>query len=218
LIAKYKNESFEFFKYNNSKGERINTVFVFESQADYLDKYLSYYQDLPNLTEVIVFASDGTFKISRNGMEYFIRHSHQDVFTDKEGNTRGVSLEVSKIVRNNLIKRFNDLMTATDFDQIKQIVTESKTKGFGELSIYDTSLRIAKFKNIEPDKVYLHAGARKGYEVLERKGYIPIGATKKNYLTIEELPFEFQKNLKTYEAENVGCLYKAQFEQLPNKK
>ena len=211
LINSYKNEEFEFFKYNNSDGESINTVFVFESQKNYLDKYLSYYKDLPNLTEVIVFATDGTFKITKNGLEFYIRHSHQDVFTDKEGNTRGVSKEISKLVRNNLITRFNDIMTATTFDQILQIVTECKVKGFGELSIYDTSIRIAKFKDIEPDKVYLHAGARKGFEVLEEKGYIPEGASKKKFLTKDELPKEFQENLKCYEAENIACLYKDKF-------
>ena len=217
LIHKYKNEEFEFFKYNNSEGKSINTVFLFESQQDYLDKYLSYYKELPNLTEVVVFASDGTFKISKNGIDFFIRHSHQDVFTDKEGNTRGVSKEISKLVRNNLITRFSDLMTATTFDQIMQIVSECKVKGFGELSIYDTSMRIASYKNIEPDKVYLHAGARMGFEILESKGYIPKGATKKKYLTKEELPVEFQTQLKCYEAENMGCLCKAKFKELPNK-
>lgn len=217
LINRYKNQEFEFFKYNNSDGESINTVFVFESQKDYLDKYLSYYKDLPNLTEVIVFATDGTFKITKNGLEFYIRHSHQDVFTDKEGNTRGVSKEISKLVRNNLITRFNDIMTATTFDQILQIVTECKVKGFGELSIYDTSIRIAKFKDIEPDKVYLHAGARKGFEVLEEKGYIPVGASKKKFLTKSELPKEFQESLKCHEAENVACLYKGEFNGLQRR-
>lgn len=217
IINSYKNDKFEFFKYNNSDGESIRTVFVFESQKDYLDKYLSYYKELPNLTEVIVFAADGTFKVTKNGLEFFIRHGHQDVFTDKEGNTRGVSKEITKLVRNNLITRFNDLMTATTFDQIMQIVTECKVKGFGELSIYDTSLRIAMFKNIEPDKVYLHAGARKGFEVLEEKGYIPVGASKKKYLTEDDLPGEFKENLKSHEAENVACLYKTEFLSLPQR-
>lgn len=195
LINRYKNEEFEFFKYNNSDGESINTVFVFESQKDYLDKYLSYYKDLPNLTEVIVFATDGTFKITKNGLEFYIRHSHQDVFTDKEGNTRGVSKEISKLVRNNLITRFNDIMTATTFDQILQIVTKCKVKGFGELSIYDTSIRIAKFKDIEPDKVYLHAGTRKGFEVLEKKDTYLRVHLKRNFLQRTNCRKNFRKTL-----------------------
>ena len=113
--------------------------------------------------------------------------------------------------------RDNDIMTATTFDQILQIVTECKVKGFGELSIYDTSIRIAKFKDIEPDKVYLHAGARKGFEVLEEKGYIPVGASKKKFLTKSELPKEFQESLKCHEAENVACLYKDEFNGLQRR-
>lgn len=194
LINRYKNKEFEFFKYNNSEVQSINTVFVFESQNNYLDKYLNYYKELPNLTKVIVFATDGTFKNTKNGLVFYNRHSHQDVFTDKEGNTRGISKKNSKLVRNKLITRFNDIMTATTFDQILQIVTECKVKGFGELSIYDTSLRIAKFKNLEPNKVYLHTDARKGFEVLEEKGYIPSGASKKKFLQKKNCHKNFKKN------------------------
>lgn len=217
LIEKYKKQEFELFKHKDNDDNLINTVFVFESQSDYLDKYLNYYKDLPNLTEVIVFATNGTFKLTKNGIEFFLRHNHQEIFKDREGNQRGVSREIVKIVKNNLITRFNHLMNASTFEQIMQIVTECKVKGFGELSIYDTSLRIAMFKGIEPDKVYLHAGTRKGFEVLEKKGYVSEGASKKKSLTKEELPKEFQK-LKTYETENHSCLYKKEYEMLPNIK
>ena len=46
---------------------------------------------------------------------------------------------------------------------------------------------------------------------LEEKGYIPEGASKKKFLTKDELPKEFQENLKCYEAENIACLYKDKF-------
>ena len=52
-----------------------------------------------------------------------------------------------------------------------KIVEECKVKGFGELSIYDTAVRIGAHLRIEPDKVYLHAGAREGIKALEDKGY-----------------------------------------------
>ncbi|WP_019988325.1 hypothetical protein [Rudanella lutea] len=216
ILFRYKNEEFSFFKYNDSDGEPINTVFVLESQADYLDKYLNFYKELPNLTEVIVFAADGTFKITNRGMAYFIRHGHQDVFTDKEGNTRGVSKEITKLVRNNLLTRFNDLENATTFDQIMKIVTECKVRGFGELSIYDTSLRIAAYKNIEPDKVFLCAGTRAGSEILEMKGFVKEGTSKKRFVSDEELPLEFrtQSGLSKKEIHNIACLYKLLFRQL----
>ncbi len=216
LVQKYIDEPCEYFKYRNSVGDSIDMLFIFESHKDYLDTYLKFYKQLPNLTEVIVFSCDGEFKLTKDGIEYFIRHNHQEVFVDLDKNVRGVSLEITKLVRNNLFKRLNEINAARSFDELMQIVTESKVKGFGELSIYDTTIRIARFKNLEPDKVYLHAGARKGFEILEQKGYISEGNSQKKYLTREQLPKEFS-DLKIYEVENHSCLYKDQYKLLENK-
>ena len=57
-------------------------------------------------------------------------------------------------------------------------------KGIGELTIYDTALRIGFYLDIYPDKVYLHAGTREGAKRL-------IGEDKvknKKYLEMSELP------------------------------
>lgn len=207
LISQYKTEEYKFWKYRDKNGNDIQTHFFFETHSDYLDKYLSFYKELPNLTEVIVHASDGIFKLTNNGIEYFIRHNHQEVFLDKDGNKRGVPFEVSKQVRDNLIKRMNDILKARTFDEIFQVVTECKVKGFGELSIYDTSMRIASHLNIEPDKIYLHAGARKGLEILEEKGYVKDGSSKKKYVEIKEMPKQMQQ-LKAAETEHMLCSMK----------
>jgi hypothetical protein len=95
LIAQYKTEEYKFWKFWDSDGKEIKTYFFFETHADYLDKYLGFYKSLPNLTDVIVHASDGIFKLTNQGIEYFIRHNHQEVFLDKEGNQRGISYELS---------------------------------------------------------------------------------------------------------------------------
>ena len=207
LIDQYKTEDYKFWKYNDKDGNNIKTHFFFETHTEYLDKYLSFYKELPNLTEVIVHAADGIFKLTNNGIEYFIRHNHQEVFLDRNGNQRGVSYEISKQVRNNLIKRMNDLLKARNFDEIFQIVTECKVKGFGELSIYDTSMRIASHLNIEPDKIYLHAGARKGLEILEKKGYVELGSSKRKNIEIKNMPEPMQK-LKAAESEHMLCSMK----------
>lgn len=213
LINQYKSEDYKFWKYKDKDGKSIDTHFFFETHSEYLDKYLSFYKDLPNLTELIVHAADGIFKLTNNGVEYFIRHNHQEVFLDKEGNQRGVPFEVSKQVRDNLIKRMNEILKARTFDEIHQIVAESKVKGFGELSIYDTSMRIASNLNIEPDKVYLHAGARKGMEILEEKGYVEQGSSKKKYIEIIDMPKPMQK-LKAAETEHLLCSMKDNMIQL----
>lgn len=207
LIAQYKMEQYKFWKFCDKDGKEIKTHFFFESHADYLDKYLGFYKTLPNLTELIIHASDGIFKLTNQGIEYFIRHNHQEVFLDKEDNLRGIPYELSKQVRNNLIKRTNDILKSTTFDNLFQIVLESKVKGFGELSIYDTALRIASQMNIEPDKVYLHAGSRKGAELLEEKGYIKEGSSKKKYLKIEDLPLPLQSQ-KADDTQHFFCSMK----------
>ena len=207
LIDQYKTEDYKFWKYIDKDGNNIKTHFFFETHAEYLDKYLSFYKELPNLTEVIVHAADGIFKLTNNGIEYFIRHNHQEVFLDRNGNQRGVSYEISKQVRNNLIERMNYLLKVRNFDEIFQIVTECKVKGFGELSIYDTSMRIASHLNIEPDKIYLHAGARKGLEILEKKGYVELSSSKRKNIEIRNMPEPMQK-LKAAESEHMLCSMK----------
>jgi len=207
LINQFQKEEYKFWKYRDKEGKEIVTHFFFETHSDYLDKYLSFYKNLPNLTEVIVHAADGIFKLTNNGVEYFIRHNHQEVFLDKEGNQRGVPYEISKIVRDNLIKRTNDILKAKNFDDLYNIVYECKVKGFGDLSVYDSAMRIAAKLNIEPDKVYLHAGARKGMEILEAKGYVENGSSKKKFVDIKDMPREIQQ-LKAAETEHMLCSMK----------
>ena len=215
LIQQYNTEEYKFWKYRDKDGKDITTHFFFETHCDYLDRYLGFYKELPNLTEVIVHAADGIFKITNQGIEYFIRHNHQEVFLDNEGNQRGVPYEVSKQVRDNLIKRTNDILKARTFDALFKIVTECKVKGFGELSIYDTAMRIATHMNIEPDKVYLHAGARKGMEILEDRGYVDSGSSKKKFMELKDMPKPMQ-NLKAAETEHLLCSMKGKMNQLEN--
>src|ERR1700733_5236078 len=215
LILQYKIKDYKFYKIQNKDGNEINTHFVFETHGDYLDKYLAFYKNLPNLTELIVHAPDGTFKITNNGIEYFIRHNHQEVFIDNLGHQRGIEYLISKKVRDNLLKRINKVLAATTFDKIIEIVTECRVKGFGELAIYDTSMRIASYLNIEPDKVYLHAGTRKGMEILEIKGYVGIGISKMKYVETEILPKEL-KVLKAAETEHFLCSMKENMQYLDN--
>jgi hypothetical protein len=217
LIKEYKMEDYAFWKYKDKEGNDIKAYFVFDTHSDYLDKYLNFYKNLPNLTELIVHAADGVFKLTKNGVEYFIRHNHQEVFLDRLGNQRGVPFEISRQVRDNLIKRMNDIFTARTFDEIFKIVTDCKVKGFGELSIYDTSMRIASYLNIEPDKVYLHAGARKGMEILEKKGYVYQGSAKRKFIEINAMP-EPLKQLTAAETEHFLCSKKEKMKNLEKVK
>lgn len=209
LIAKYLQEDYSFFKYRDSEGRDLKVAFVFENHPDYLSKYLSFYSQLPNMTEVIVFACDGIFKLTQNGLEYFIKHPHQEVFTDREGNERGIKPDVLKEMKTRILKRIGDLVKAKTFDELMSIIESEKVPGFGELAIYDTTMRIASFLKLEPDKVYLHAGTREGMKKLEERGLVPPGSSKRKAVPVEHLP-EPLKKLRPAETEHLLCWGKGQ--------
>jgi hypothetical protein len=209
LIRLYQTETYSIWKYTDIHGNTINQKFVFDTHADYLDRYLGYYKELPDFTELIVNAAGGIFKLTNGGVQYFIRHNHQQEFTDNEGFKRGISLDIIKEVRNNLIMQIGELHNVKNFDNVVELVTSAKVKGFGELAIYDTSVRIASRLNIEPDKVYLHAGSRTGVLRMEEKGYFKPGTSKRKFIDITELPKPVQV-LKPLEAEHMFCCMKTQ--------
>ena len=68
-------------------------------------------------------------------------------------------------------------------------------------------MRIASNLNIQPNKVYLHAGARKGMEILEEKGYVEQGSSKKKHIEIKDMPKQMQQ-LKAAETEHLLCSMK----------
>lgn len=70
---------------------------------------------------------------------------------------------------------------------------------FGELTRYDVAFRIGAHLGIEPERVYLHAGTRKGAKAL---GLPHRRAT----LEVHELPRAIGK-LRPYEIEDFLCIY-----------
>jgi hypothetical protein len=73
----------------------------------------------------------------------------------------------------------------------------------GPLVIYDTALRIAAWRGLEPENVYLHAGTRVGAKALGldvRRPTIPMA----------EIPRALRQ-LRPHEIEDVLCIYKGVF-------
>ena len=84
-----------------------------------------------------------------------------------------------------------------------EIVNSINCKGIGELTKYDTIIRIAAYRNLFPTKVYLHSGTKVGAKNLLGK----LG--KRKYLGIEELPIELQDlHLSASEIEDILCIFK----------
>lgn len=94
------------------------------------------------------------------------------------------------------------LSAADSFDELFDIVSTAieLIDGIGELAVYDTALRIGARFDLQPTKVYLHAGTRTGARVLGLQH-------TRAYIDVAELPVELQV-LSASEAEDALCIYK----------
>ncbi|WP_434139574.1 hypothetical protein [Photobacterium leiognathi] len=210
LVHKYFTDNYSIFKHVDANGDVLKIPFQFESRKAYQSEYLMFYKELNDINEVVIFGCGGIFKLNRDGVDYFIRHPHQEFFTDKEGNQRGILVSTLKEMESKVIKRIDSIVNATSFDELIEIIQSEKVRGFGELSIYDTAVRIGSFLNLIPDKVYLHAGAREGLLKLEEKELVPEGSSSEKYILVDDLP-EPLKKLHPVEVENLLCSYKKEF-------
>ena len=70
--------------------------------------------------------------------------------------------------------------------------------GIGELAVYDIAYRIGAFLGLGPDRVYLHAGTRKGAQALGLRG---------STIPMRDLPSELRE-LTPAEVEDCLCRYK----------
>jgi hypothetical protein len=115
------------------------------------DKILDYYKGLDPLEKVIEKAA---LAIRPDGK----RDSHQ----------RRIKKKVLEKVKDILLDAINEIDNCHSFEDLIKLVEEKtrEVKGFGELAVYDTSLRISAKKDIYPLKVFLHAGTREGCRVL----------------------------------------------------
>jgi hypothetical protein len=104
-----------------------------------------------------------------------------------------------------LLDKSEMLRRCLDFDDLVAAVTDAlgKMKGLKELYCYDTALRIGAFREIYPDKIYLHRGARTGARNLQLN-------FQTHALRKQEVPAEI-RSLRAYEIEDFLCIYKAEF-------
>lgn len=103
-----------------------------------------------------------------------------------------------------------DLSTCKTFDELFQTIDDAigGIHGIGELTVYDVAERIGAYLNLEPEKVYLHAGTRVGARALG------LGRGT-DTLEIRELPSAFRR-LTPGEIEDCLCIYKDELKQIKN--
>jgi hypothetical protein len=149
------------------------------------DAELEYFSSPPKLRAAIRIAA---LAINEDGK----RHPHQ----------RRIPGDTLEHFRRALTRKRKALRSSKTFSELMQI-SEKVAEGFwknSKLTVYDTTLRIGAYLGIQPDRIYLHAGARKGAMALGFKGSLL-------FLKRSQLPKEFRK-LKPYELEHCLCIYK----------
>lgn len=158
----------------------------------YANEELSWFREQPTLSEAIRLAA---LAINSKGKRY----SHQ----------RRLRKEVLEQARYILFKNQEDIKLSPSFDDLHNTLIRllDPVKGLGELYCYDTALRIGANIGLFPERVYLHAGTRRGVKALGLD-------SKASALEVSQFP-EWLHQLKAYEIEDVLCIFKDRFEIKP---
>jgi len=105
-----------------------------------------------------------------------------------------------------------DLAAAPTFEALHEVVRREirGVRGIGRLTVYDTALRIAAWRRLEPARVFLHAGTKVGARHLGLE-------SAADSLSVEELPPAL-RSLRPREVEDVLCIYKDELATLASAK
>jgi hypothetical protein len=120
------------------------------------------------------------------------RHSHQTRLPHH------VLAEASQ----HLLARQQEISVCASFDELFNVVegTVLQIPGAGEMLVYDIAQRLGVFLKLEPDKVYMHRGTRKGAKSL--------GLTSEaKAIPLDEFPLALSE-LGAFRLEDVLCIYR----------
>jgi hypothetical protein len=108
---------------------------------------------------------------------------------------------VLRATNRSLQTRATELEQSQSFDKLHESVARviGSIHGIGPLTVYDVATRIGAYLDLEPERVYLHAGTAAGTKAM---GLANRGST----LEPVELPAVFRR-LRPPDIENCLCLY-----------
>ncbi len=159
---------------------------------------LDFYGNLPDWKTVIDKA--GRFHYDASGK----CHPHQ----------RCISGVARKQFASDLQKNQAAIYDSKDFNNLYKNIEKFCKKGeIGELTIYDTAMRLGAFlekqknKSFKPKKVFLYNGAMKGAVVLFEKGWLKEPSNRMSLSAFKKL---FPQK-KAWEVEEILCIYKDKF-------
>lgn len=107
------------------------------------------------------------------------------------------------------------LRAARSFHDLWMVFDELKPWGIGELTVYDMATRVGAFLKLDPQRLYMHTGARAGWLALCER----FAPERVEYWRREEFvpKARFPKPLKWLtvdEVEDFLCTYRDEFEEL----
>jgi hypothetical protein len=152
------------------------------------DKVIIYCKTSPDIETAIRRAAMAR---NKNGQ----KHSHQ---------SRYISDEILERLAEKMLTKKNEIMSVKNFDELFEIITNTYVfSSKDSLTFYDTALRLGFYLNKLPEKIYIHAGARKGAEKIRG------GKIENHFLMKRYLPEPFKScDLTEYELEDLFCVYK----------
>lgn len=91
------------------------------------------------------------------------------------------------------------------FHSFHQVLWLLRPAGIGPLTVYDVATRVGAYLKLEPDRLYLHTGARLGWNAL-------MGENARDYRAVDEIhPLDWPKPLRQLSAdmaEDFLCTYR----------
>lgn len=167
--------------------ERVVHDYVKEYQL-YASREMKWYASQPNLERATEVAALSKLPSGK-------RHPHQ----------RRIPLAVLEEVRDRL--QALNLRGCRTFHELFETVRDEiiGIHRAGELLVYDVAHRIGAYLGLKPERIYLHAGTRKGASALGLGRGV-------EYLNPLDLPVPFQR-LSPAEVEDCLCIYKDDLQQ-----
>ena len=62
-----------------------------------------------------------------------------------------------------LVNVNNQIQNSKTFEELHNILSVNRVFGIGDLTVYDTTLRLSQYLNLFPEYIYIHAGTKKGW-------------------------------------------------------
>jgi hypothetical protein len=121
---------------------------------------------------------------------------------------RRIPSDTLRVWANALLRKQTQMSSCKSFETLLSILDKEGRKFWkdGELTVYDTAMRIGAYLNVAPEAIYLHAGTRQGAKALRIDG-------SRRSIRPDELPEAFRR-LKPYEIEGCLCIYKDHLKRL----